>query len=173
MVRNILYYGIFALAFGCSSSDEAIRLQRMDYIGNELRTDGYYFSEFDSGGVLANQIYFFYKNGVILYGFSPKLSETQIIEDRYRNGEFYDQVIDKKWAWGVYRVFGNEIEWEKWGVGEPPLKTVLKSGFIINDTTFHITNLSNPDGSDSEVIDELYRFKAFSPKPDSTNTFID
>ena len=116
---------------------------------------------------------FFYKNGIVLYGGGEIQSEFSSLEERYRNGEFYESIKDSKIWWGVYQIEGNEIRFERWYPGHRPYNTFLNTGEILNDTTFRITNSSNSDGSDSQARDELYKFKAFSPKPDSTNVFID
>ena len=62
---------------------------------------------------------------------------------------------------------------EKWypnSPGQP--KVYIREGKILNDTTFHITASYRPDGSERREKDEIYHFKQFSPKPDSTNNFV-
>ena len=49
----------------------------------------------------------------------------------------------------------------------------LKTGDIINDTTFVITEVErSKDGSERRTINEMYHYKHYSPKPDSTNNFV-
>lgn len=151
--------------------DDELQLTRMDYASDELRTDGYNFSKFESS-TPSIRVYFIYRNGIILYGRSPSLSSLSTLEARYRNGEFYNEIKDLKYHWGVFQVNGEEIDFERWYPSEPPVETFVRSGKILNDTTFLISKSSKPDGSEARDVNELYRFKKFSPKPDSTNVFI-
>ncbi|MBW7845753.1 MAG: hypothetical protein H3C45_08955, partial [Bacteroidia bacterium] len=77
--------------------------------------------------------------------------------------------------WGVFKIEGNFIQFERWYPSDPPLKAYVRAGTIINDTTFLITeSYRMQDGKKTEVKtrNETYYFKQFSPKPDSTNTFV-
>ncbi len=172
MVNFRLLISLLLILSSCNCDDEELTLTRMDYVGNELRVDGYYYYEFESD-VPRVAIYFLYKNGIVIDGGSPAVSQISEREQQYESGEYYDLIKSSKDNWGVFKVVGNEIDIERWYPGDPPLKVFLNTGEIINDTSFRITSFSNPDGSDPEARDELYRFKAFSPKPDSTNVFIE
>ena len=48
----------------------------------------------------------------------------------------------------------------------------VREGKILNDTTFHITTSYRSNGSERHEKDEVYHFRQFYPKPDSTNNFI-
>lgn len=65
------------------------------------------------------------------------------------------------------------IKIEQWypGVGGPhPVR--IKTGTVLNDTTFRLTESTNQKGRDRKTIDQTYHFRQFGPKPDSTNRFI-
>lgn len=83
------------------------------------------------------------------------------------------QKNSKIW-WCVYKIIGDTgIQIECWySTYEGPYKGAVRSGKILNNTTFHITESWRSDGSENRSKDEVYHFKALSPKPDSTNGFI-
>ena len=146
--------------------DDELSLQRQDYYGKELRLDGIYYHEIVGGEYRIYQRYALFRNGVI-----RDLGGTKEIDDpRIPSGSYKDE-------WGVFQINNNEIKFERWipsaGGGINP--AYLSSGTIINDSTFQITQrYRNQNGQKTEVSAEyeIYHFKAFSPKPDSTNSFI-
>ena len=155
--------------------DDELSLQRQDYTGNQLRVDGYYFSEYANGSIDYVRIYFFYKNGIILAGGSSLLSELPDLEESFRNGTFYKHVKSVKFTWGVHQIEDSKIAFEGW-YGERPYRVYGQEGVILNDTTFRITQryrYKNGEKTEVESKNEVYHFKAFSPKPDSSNTFVD
>lgn len=156
--------------------DDDLFLSRQNYTGNQLRIDGYYYNEYGSGNETRREIYFFYRNGILLKGGVPLLTELSIRENEFKNGTYYNYVKDSKLDWGVFQINGNNIKYEHWypnSIG--PLRAVIHEGIILNDTTFLITQTYRmKDGNKTDVSFEnlLYRFKKLSPKPDSTNQFI-
>jgi hypothetical protein len=78
--------------------------------------------------------------------------------------------------WGVFLIENNSIRFEHWYPSSGgPLKAYVRSGTILNDTTFQITkSYRNKNGEKAEVTsrNEVYHFKQFSPKPDSTNKYV-
>ena len=151
-------------------SDDELTLDKTLYICNQLRIDGYYYTQFRD----IYRIYFFYRDGTLFSGgdiYEDKLNEY---EQKYKDGRFWNAKKDNKLYWGLYNVnSAYDIMIEKWypssGGGMP---VYIHSGTILNDTTFHITKSVRPATSEKKSLDELYHFKAFSPKPDSTNNFI-
>jgi len=155
--------------------DDELSLSRQDYTGNQLRIDGYYFFEYTNSSIDYVSIYFFYKNGIILSGGSKLLSELPELEDSYRDGTFYNHVKSIKFLWGVYQIEGINLKFERWFPSEKPYRAYVREGVIFNDTTFIITQrYRNKNGKKTEVESEnlVLHFREFSPKPDSTNTFI-
>lgn len=165
---------MFALA-GCGKlfKDDELTIIRQPYNGNELRTDGYYYYQWVNDTTHLN-ILFLYKNGIVLA--IPNALSTEELpewEESFRNGEFYNRYKDDKSFWGVFSIEGNSIIYEKWGINQGGGMPVGQfKGPILSDTNFQIISFLEPKTGIVQEIDYLYHFKPFSPKPDSTNIFI-
>ena len=72
---------------------------------------------------------------------------------------------------GVFHINASSIEFETWTAARDII-TFSNSGTILNDSTFVISKRVNNDFGESESENITYHFQEFSPKPDSTNTFI-
>ena len=158
MIRLILYLSI--LLIGCNKlfRDEKLTLQRTDYNGTEVRTDGYYYSYYVDNVTPPNEsivVFFLFRNGVILSAGAYERTNFDILEKSMLKR--YESLINKKMGWGVFNVSGNKLEYEQWstsvGGGLPVFRN---SYYILNDTTLR------------NYADMIYHFKHFSPKPDST-----
>lgn len=158
--------------FSVSKSDHQ-NLKKKPYTGNQLRTDGYYYRYINNKYF---DITFFYKNGIIL---SPGGVDDSIEEmDNYVVNSFvkkggYEKVL---YWWGVFNIDEDNIAFEKWYPSEAPYKAYTNEGKILNDTTFRIIKSYRlVDGAQTRVtdMDDEYQFRQFSPKPDSTNTYLD
>jgi hypothetical protein len=152
-------------AVGLTTHDE-LSLERRPYLGEELRLDGYYYMAYSTSEGEYHRAYLLYRNGIIRYGGSaPDLRDLEA-EFALYGGSRYD--------WGVFHVDGDGIKFERW---YPPSKThtraVIRSGAILNDTTFVITESWRARGGERSSLEETYRFRAFAPKPDSTSLYID
>jgi hypothetical protein len=81
-----------------------------------------------------------------------------------------------KYNYGRFLIENDNIKFERWYPGSPPLPAYIRSGTILNDTTFVITEIYRmKNGNKTEVEtgrNEIYHFKQFSPKPDSTNRYV-
>jgi hypothetical protein len=148
------------------SPDEKLSMQRIDYVGNELRIDGYYYSYAQNGNTTA--IYFLYKNGIILSLGGYLTQDLDNIEKKIPNKDF-----KSKDHWGVFIVNKNTIQYEKW-VGSTGFSACLYkcTGYIENDTTIHFTESYYSERNETKQIDEVWHFKQFDNKPDSTNVYI-
>jgi len=146
--------------------DEKLTLQRRDYTGNELKTNGYYY-------VFRNEnltsVYFFYRNGIALYLGGYSSNNLDYVESNLIK-EFGKTTKDQ---WGVFIVNGNSIQYESW-TGSSGFSAALdkRSGNIKNDTTIHFTERYSSEYKTTRTIDEVWHFKQFNSKPDSTNNFI-
>ncbi len=153
--------------------DDTLFINRSDYSGNSLRVDGYFYQEKDGHFYT---IYCLYRSGILLYlggGFNQ--TEVTELENSIRNGSFYTAAKDFKDYWGVFKIENNNIKFEKWYASDPPLKAYIREGVIVNDTTFIITEIYRMQGgkkTETRTENETYHFKQFTPKPDSTNSFI-
>jgi hypothetical protein len=174
-VLIIVLFLIVGLAFSkCKKMlpDDTLTLSKDNYQGSQLRIDGYYF--YMSNGQIINT-FFFYKNGIILFGGGSPIGSGFIdIEEKvFLSSGWLAQISSHKTNWGLFLINEDNIQYEKWypssGGGLP---AYIREGEILNDTTFHITVSYRSDGSSRSEKDETYHFKQFSPKPDSTNNFV-
>ncbi|MDR2907816.1 MAG: hypothetical protein LBU91_07505 [Bacteroidales bacterium] len=144
--------------------DEELTLQRQDYIGNELRTEGYYYSHFETG---VTAVLFLYKNGVTLSAGGYLTFDLSEIEKRLSN------IKTQKVDWGVFVVNEDTIRWEKWiGTLRPNASTITYIGYVENDTTIRFRETYYKETNETGSIDETWHFKQFDHKPDSTNDYI-
>lgn len=152
---------------------EELTLTRQSYNGKELRIDGYYYYKYyPSENEVYYRTYFLFKDGIILYSGSVSGDEITSLENNFSSSEWLKVKREYKDNWGVFKITGDKILFEKWypnSPGQP--KVYIREGKILNDTTFHITVSYRPDGSERSEKDEIYHFKPFSPRPDSTNPF--
>lgn len=154
------------------TQDNNFSLNKSVYTGNELRIDGYYYFMTENN---LHYTYFFYENGIIIHGGgnAPNTSPIEFIETQFKSESYLKALKDHKTAWGIFQINGNKIEFERWYPSSGgPLPSYIRSGEILNDTTFVITKVNRSDGSEEKTLNETYHFKQFSPKPDSTNNFI-
>ena len=151
--------------------DDKLTLKREEFLGNQMRTDGYYYTNF--GNPERIEIYFFYRNGVLLYGASEAVSELEGLESKYRDGTYYNMAINHNYYWGIFVVEDSSLKFERWYPSQKPHYTFINFCEIINDTTFHISKIMRSNGSEESNLDYTFHFKKFSPKPDSTNQFVE
>lgn len=144
--------------------DDILSLERRDYHGNELRTDGYYYTKKDSYEGIIYSKYALYRNGVIRYIDGSKFIQPSFGSNKY------------KYDWGVFKIENGKILFECWQPGNGgALKSYVNSGEILNDTTFvikEIYRMHKGQKTDARGKNEVYHFVAYSPKPDSTNNFV-
>ena len=154
----------------CSCSgifDEKLSMKRVDYDGNELRTDGYYYYLNNGNG--NTQVRFLYKNGVSLCANSYTSHDLNSVESEMVKS--YPRTTKSKENWGLFMIAGTTIEIEEWTIEIPRRVTVAKSmGYIENDTTFRLTE--HYFSGIKYTYSERWHFKQFDNKPDSTNNFI-
>lgn len=168
---------LLSISCACSKllfGSEELTLPKQPYTGNELRIDGYYYYKYYPG---ENEVYYstylLYENGIILYGGAVNETEITRLENDFKSNKWIEIQRKYKYMWGVFIINGNKLLFERWypnSPGQP--KVYINEGKILNDTTFQITTFYRPDGSKRREKDEIYHFKPFSPKPDSTNNFV-
>lgn len=172
--KILLLLGLVELSgiIGCIDNfkveDDELTLTKQPYQGNSLRVDGYFHRSTASGNL---QVYFLYRNGILLHGgdFDPEKLATK--EEMYRNGEYFNLVDEYRTSWGLFQIDSNMIKFETWYPGDASWQTFIRSGEILNDTTFHISQSYRSNGTEYRTKDETYNFKAFTPKPDSIVSF--
>jgi len=174
MVKNIFFSLIFM--FCCSASCEkeraALSMSKTPYTGNELRIDGYYYSGITPADDIGIAV--FYRDGVCIHMYTrPKGQDTL---DFIQNDILLDNdLMSRLWSTptniGVFHINASSIEFETWEAGRDII-TFSNFGTILNDSTFVITREVNNDAGESTSLNLTYHFQEFSPKPDSTNSFI-
>jgi len=147
------------LIYGCK--DEELTLQRVPYMGNEIRIDGYYYSYYMDNVSPPNEsivVFFLFRNGIILSAGAFENTNFDILENNIR--ERYESLLNKKIGWGVFIVTDNKIEYEQWSTSTGSGLPVFKNSYKIeNDTTL------------INYAERICHFKQFSPKPDSTAAY--
>ena len=146
-------------------------LTRTPYMGNELRIDGYYYQYYEDSKIA---VQCFYRNGILLNmgGGASSLEEAdEYIRSRFIEGSTHPNYEYSKW--GLFIVDDMTIKLELYQAADDIVKrTYIREGVVLNDSTFHITVSYRSDGKEISEKDEIYHFRQFSPKPDSTNNFI-
>lgn len=180
------------VVIGCAGY-EPLLTKRENYIGNQLKTDGYYYllTKEDMGYGYTTKIFdclMLFNNGIYYNishgGYNPNLKIDSVLVKL--DNEVKDQVkrqndnLNYRPYWGVFKVSNSKIEIERWvtasGAGAYPTQIFI--GEIKNDTTIHFHTLvgaypvNTNNKKKTKTIDETYHFRQFSPKLDSTNKFI-
>ena len=162
----------FLMLSSCVFHEDLLRNTREDYLNDNIRIDGFYYAYSDEGQI-RNNIFFLYRNGVYFSVVGdgqertkPEEVKTLLTEERLK------RLAQYKDLWGIFLIKGNDILLESWSITHGNHYSVIESGYILNDTTFTITkrddNLSGISNSNY-----TYYFYPYSPKPDSTNVFIE
>ena len=162
-MKKYFFFLIPIILWGCSKllcPAPDLRTIRQDFTGNSIRLNGIYYSK--------NNQFFLYKNGVYHLGCGDPAERT--IPDKFACSTWPNMVAASKknrYHWSIYTVSNDSIYIEKWElVGDCTYDVFGYNGKIINDSTLFIP--TNRDGTKPDT----FRFAKFSPKPDSTNSFI-
>jgi hypothetical protein len=145
-------------------------MQKTPYIGDELRVDGYYYSNpyYENDICVA----VFYRDGFCIHTrITPNGRDTlsYIENEILLNDKYISKLKNDPAHIGVFRIINSDIEFEIW---EYRSWIFSHFGEIVNDTTF-ISNKRKSHSTNKTYTENLtYRFKQFSPKPDSTNVYI-
>lgn len=155
--------------------DVPLNLSRHDTDSVQLKLNGFYygnpFQTFE--GDTKYNLVVLYTNGIFmsLGAASEGQLESQI--------ELISANINaissfSKSTYGVFQIHGTEILLEKWRPGQCGHYVDFYEGHIVSDTVFTVNKLTTRTKNQviSEEIAHTYVFHAYSPKPDSSNTFI-
>jgi hypothetical protein len=145
-------------------------MKKTPYFGDELRIDGYYYSNIIYDCYIGVAV--FYRDGICIYTFAEPTNqdtlnyiENEILLNEARINKMKNVPTDI----GVFQIMYPNIQFEIWEYRTDPTSHF---GKIINDTTFIINKWVNNRTKKTYSENQTYRFKQFSPKPDSTNVFI-
>ena len=158
-MKNIYLILILLSLISCEIKTEDFSFQRIEFTGNEFRTDGYYYQK-SSGG--SYNVLFFYKNGLSL-GSGILGGNVEELNGNILNAN-WDKIKEVPIGIGVFKVEGDVVDYEFWANPESGCYIpVAFSGEILSNE-----NLSfEREGHDNMI------FEQNSFKPDSTNQWID
>jgi hypothetical protein len=175
------------------ASFEPLLSKRENYTDNQLKTEGYYYilTKSDMGYGYKTKVYdclMLFKNGiyynVVHGGYNPNLSIDSILvnidsEVKFQVKREKDN-LNQRPNWGTFIIQDSLIKIERWvfSSGGGTYATQKVFGRILNDSTidFYEQERDYPTqygkNKKREKINNIYNFRKFSPKPDSTNKFI-
>jgi len=163
---------VFLLLLTTCHKDKELSMKAIPYTGDELKINGYYYK---NKGEYSHVLVFF-ANGV-QFG-SNGILPSNDIENILRDPDFTKRFGNKFTVWGAFEINNNDLRFEFYSIfNGHDWRTCIAHCEILNDTTFYIEKTTFSK-TGKEVNDEgstflgEYRFKQFSPKPDSTNNFI-
>ena len=171
--KNLILTLLVIVVFYCVCCADKLRLTKTPFTGDQLKIDGYYYNHLEGGKYYYPLI--LYSNGIILSG-GGKLC-LKSVEDSFLDKKWIENVKNYQTWWGIFRIEGNSIKIETWYHSSSwwHIPACIESGKIINDTTFVLTSVERSSqfwSKGSTKKNEIYHFRKFSPKPDSTNRFI-
>ncbi len=174
MVKKcLILFGLILSLNNCEKSSE-FELIKEPYLGEGLRIDGYYYRMYfnDNTNHEAVEVYFLYRDGVLLYGGDKDFDSFTQIEDLYNQGS-HDSAKDFQSFWGIFTIDGVSLNIKKWETKQGNnLPLFEMKCTILNDTSFVRNENSVSDRSGSVFPNDTFNFKQLLPKPDSLNQFV-
>lgn len=162
MQKAIIFFMILGTLSSGKCSKDDLQIERKNYSGANLRIDGVYYNNHQKAH------FFLYRDGVFFDGGTGFNGSINELIKFYSQKENYRTAYELPYRWGVFKIENDEILIEKWVSGDAFGRYITSkfSGVIINDTTLLLNHPAEVIGTDT------FYFHKFSPKPDSTNTFI-
>lgn len=176
MVKKIfLYITIIVFLSSCSRKLTELILYKTPYAGNELKIDGYYYSD-DYTQHRYRNVAVFYRDGTCIH-FTTSIESIDTLQFIEReillNKSTISHFRNTPSHIGVFQIIKDSLMFEIWeGASIKNTYSFSHFGIILNDTTFLITKTTNNDTHKSDQKKLIYKFKQFSSKPDSTCIFI-
>ena len=172
IVCLILFLGSL---FGCSKpifrSDKLTLPKQEISVTSLMKIDGYYYL-LDNNKFIS-KIYFFYENSILMHDGFPPNSNFSDIETKLNDPIYINTLNDSKLNWGRWNLNGKEINYEIWTSRDGPYPIYMFSGNLINDSILNFTkSFRSKNLKNEKAINETYYFKKFSPKPASSNLFV-
>jgi hypothetical protein len=150
--------------------DDELTITRQANNSSSMKLNGYYYNPWGTNSEYA-YVTIFFENGVLYKGPGYRLEE--IMNDKADLRALIDRKREVKAGWGIYKIRSGMIETQSWEISQGCNPVVVEKGKILNDSTFQITSWAYSDSEDIEAVNRTYRFRSYSPKPDSTNNFIE
>jgi len=172
MKLTLVFFSTIFL-FGCKTAEELVlrkqeRTILTTAVTNSLKIKGYFYSPYEDGYCA----FFLFENGNYFdEGALLAISDLNELDSIIAIAEQSQHTKNLYYRWGIYRVEGSTILINRWlpGVGGPYPSQLLK-GEIVNQKTIVIAGLTE-NGTTNRT--DTFRFRQFSPKPDSTTHFLE
>lgn len=147
--------------------DEKLTMPQTEYNGS-LKINGYYYNKYDSG----YELYIFYNNGVVTHGRYTGNSLSEIENTFLLDEDSQEFTQSSKTKWGLFRITNSTITIQGWRISRCKRPVVEFRGEILTDTSLNINTYIDENDETHTLDESIYYFKSLSPKPDSTNDFI-
>jgi hypothetical protein len=153
--------------------DEKLNLVKSNYIGNNLKINGFYYGNPDTAWnkIIRFTTIVFYRNGILNL---PGATEFDKMES-YIESVAQSTILNKtKYVWGLYQIQDSLIILEYWEPAQCGYPMIKNYGKVLNDSTFCITRVEKIKETDKESIEikEEFKFRKFTVKPDSIQSFL-
>jgi hypothetical protein len=159
--RLTTLFTVCYLLLHCTSA-EKLTIIRGDNLQPAIKMDGYFYTKYENGYIAL----FFYKNGVVYTTNTIEgVSDLEDLDDHIRTKHSGANSVQLRWFWGIYRIEGDIIKVNYWLSGTGSVYPAeISEGEIISPSIIRIPWID-------DQLNE-FKFRRFSPKPDSTNAFI-
>lgn len=158
---------LYILLFITSCFDKPLTITKEESVRDleKLRMDGYYLST-SEGEISSYHILVLYNNGV-LQASNGLYEEGEEIEHNVLGR--LNAIPSEKGHWGVFNIRNDGfIEVQYWvGTNKNKYAVSKLNGKILSDTSFFLKHQEYYNSIDT------FHFRKFTPKPDSTNQFIE
>lgn len=170
----VLSMSIFFVQQGCRKlglcEDGEFNFPRQENTSNKIRLNGYYYGDLTGNNPSTPSVYLLYKDGISYSGLGTyNINE---IEDNSLVLSITDDKRNSKSGWGIYKIENNSIEIQNWSFSTGCKPITILEGEILNDTTIRISFWKNSNSDKQHIVNSIFLFHEYSPKPDSTNNFI-
>ena len=150
--------------------DEELTIKREDNNSGKIRLDGYYYDTYfyskDSNFV---SLLLLFRNGISQDRDLNKRKNVEIGNIELDNSELRKNF---KNTWGVYKIEGDNIEIQAWTPSTTCSDVSIAKGKILSDTTIKINDVKLSNGKQISTGEAIFKFRPYSPKPDSVVSFI-
>lgn len=179
LVKKTSVILLFSLLVGCVG----VKTQHLTYFNqlnpdetSRLRMDGYFFCNYQNANRMKSDTltfikgFFLFKNGFVKGG-KANIYKSQ--EEFLRREGITNEIVKQlKNNWGSYIISGDTIKIQQLEITRTSftgglIDVIEQRGKILNDTTIHI--FEQRYGREVEKDDQVYHFRQYSPKPDSSN----
>lgn len=153
-------------------------IPRIPYTGNELKINGYYYS-FDTLGRNTStpridiDIILFYRNGIVMkHSVEADGTDTLQLIEGHLHSMPTEWMLKTSSGFGTFVILNNTLQLSYWGKAWD-YDSFRYDALILNDSTFITKGFFINNQSRTDWNGQIYHFKQYSPKPDSTCVFIE